>query len=226
VTDSVADRDKREPFTADQLNTLFRSGPWSCPEKRTEGDPLRYWGPLVALYQGMRRGEIAQLLVNDNEVLEGVPVIHIRPSDEKRVKSLAGRRVLPVHPELIQMGYLLFVAEQRRAGHTQLFPNEKPTTAGHWGDLLGKWFAGHLKATNITGTKLGMHSFRHNFEDALRACDLHGTPMGSELAGRAKADKVSAGYGWGRYPISKLKPAMDGIGYPEVDLKHLYVKRP
>ena len=226
VTDSVADRDKREPFTADQLNTLFRSGPWSCPEKRTEGDPLRYWGPLVALYQGMRRGEIAQLLVADNEVLEGVPVIHIRPSDEKRVKSLAGRRVLPVHPELIQMGYLLFVAEQRKAGHTQLFPNEKPTTAGHWGDLLGKWFAGHLKATNITGTKLGMHSFRHNFEDALRACDLHGTPMGAELAGRAKADKVSAGYGSGRYPISKLKPAMDGIGYPEVDLKHLYLNAP
>lgn len=223
VIDTVADVDKRSSFTPAQLNKLFRLGPWASVEKRTAGDPLRYWGPLIALYQGMRRGEIAQLLVGDNEVIEGVPVIHVRPSDEKRVKSAAGRRVLPVHPELIQMGYLLFVAEQRKAGHTQLFPNETPNANGAWGDPLSKWFIRLLKEHDIDGTKLGMHSFRHNFEDALRACDLHGTPMGAELAGRAKADKVSAGYGSGRYPISKLKPAMDGIGYPEVDLKHLYV---
>ena len=226
VVDSVAAVDKREPFTAEQLNKLFRSGPWANPAKRTEGDPLRYWGPLVALYQGMRRGEIAQLLVSDNEMMEGVPVIHVRPSaDGKRVKSFAGRRVLPVHPELIQMGYLMFVAEQRKTGRIQLFPAEKPTTAGHWGDLLGKWFAGHLKATNISGKKLGMHSFRHNFEDALRAAGLHGSPIGQELAGRAKADKVSAGYGSGRYPINILKPAVESIGYPEVDLQHLYVSQ-
>ena len=223
VTDTVADVDKRSGFTPKQLNKLFRLGPWASVEKRTEGDPLRYWGPLVALYQGMRRGEIAQLLVADNEVMDGVAVIHVRPSDEKRVKSAAGRRVLPVHPELIRMGYLVFVAGQRKAGHTQLFPNETANGNGAWGDPLSKWFIRLLKENEIDGTKLGMHSFRHNFEDALRACDLHGTPIGQELAGRAKADKVSAGYGSGRYPISKLKPAIDGIGYPDVDLGHLYV---
>ena len=224
VVETVADADKRTPFTAAQLNALFRSGPWQERGKSTEGDPLRYWGPLVALFQGMRRGEIAQLDVADVETSGDIPAIHVQPSkDGKRVKSAAGRRVLPVHPELVRMGFLAFVEGQRRAGHTQLFPDEKPTTAGHWGDLLGKWFSGHLKATGIKGTKLGMHSFRHNFEDALRAVNLHGTPIGQELAGRAKADKVSGGYGEGRYALETLKPALDSIRYSEVDLQHLYV---
>jgi hypothetical protein len=225
VVETVDDADKRSPFTTAQLNILFHSGPWQGPRRAGEGDPLRHWGPLVALFQGMRRGEIAQLDVADVVTGGDIPAIHVQPSkDGKRVKSAAGRRVLPIHSELIRLGFLSFVESQRQAGHSQLFPDEKPTTAGHWGDLLGKWFAGHLKASGIKGVKLGMHSFRHNFEDALRAANLHGTPIGQELAGRAKADKVSGGYGEGRYALETLKPAVEAVRYPVVDLSHLYVE--
>jgi len=223
MTEVVAAEDKRDPFTIDQINALFRSGPWSGPKEDREIDPLRYWGPLVALFQGMRRGEIAQLHVADIEELDGEPVIHVRPSaDGKRVKSAAGRRVLPVHPELVKLGFLSYVDRQRTAGHKQLFPNEVPNKSGHWGDPLGKWFSRHVEALGFEGARLGMHSFRHNFEDALRAAGLHGTPIGQELAGRAKTDRVSGAYGSGRYPVAKLKEAMESVGYPEVNLRHLY----
>ena len=222
--DTVDDADRRPPFTTAQLNTLFRSGPWQSPLDRMQGDPLRYWGPLVALFQGMRRGEIAQLDVADVEIDGEVPAIHIQPSkDGKRVKSASGRRVLPVHPELVSLGFLAFVRTQKQAGHTQLFPSEAPNSSGHWGDLLGKWFASHLKSIGLNGQRLSMHSFRHNFEDALRRANLHGTPIGQELSGRSKTDKVSGAYGTGRYDLETLKPAVDSIRYPEVDLKHLYV---
>lgn len=223
VTDAVAAEDKRDPFTVDQLNALFRSGPWSGPKEDREIDPLRYWGPLVALFQGMRRGEIAQLHVADVEELDGETVIHVRPSaDGKRVKSAAGRRVLPVHPELVKLGFLSYVDRQRTAGHKQLFANEVPNKSGHWGDPLGKWFSRHVSALGFEGARLGMHSFRHNFEDALRAAGLHGTPIGQELAGRAKTDRVSGAYGSGRFPVVKLKEAIKSVGYPEVNLRHLY----
>ncbi len=224
MVDEVAAEDKRDPFTVDQINTLFRSGPWGGPTVDREIDPLRYWGPLVALFQGMRRGEIAQLHVADVEELDGQPVIHVRPSaDGKRVKSAAGRRVLPVHPELVKLGFLSYVDRQRTAGHKQLFPNEVPNKSGHWGDPLGKWFSRHVEALGFEGARLGMHSFRHNFEDALRAAGLHGTPIGQELAGRAKTDRVSGAYGSGRFPVAKLKEAIESVGYPEVSLRHLYV---
>ena len=223
VVDPVAAVDKRSQFKPEQLNHLFGLGPWSDPTKGKEGDPLRYWGPLIALYQGMRRGEIAQRLVADNELQGDIHVIHVRPTvDGQRVKSAAGRRMLPVHPELVRMGFLQFVSEQRKAGHTQLFPNETPNKNGAWGDPLSKWFKRLLADNQITGTKLGMHSFRHNFEDALRAANLSQTPIGQELAGRAKSDKVSGDYGSGRYSAETLKPAVDSIRYPEVNLTHLY----
>lgn len=223
--DTVDDADRRPPFTMGQLHSLFRSGPWQAPYTSGErGDPLRYWGPLVALFQGMRRGEIAQLDVADVEIDGEIPAIHIQPSKEgKRVKSASGRRVLPVHPELISLGFLAFVRAQKDAGHTQLFPNETPNKSGHWGDLLGKWFAAHLKTIGLNGQQLSMHSFRHNFEDALRRVNLSQTPIGQELSGRSKTDKVSGAYGTGRYDLETLKPAVDSIRYPEVDLKHLYV---
>lgn len=226
MVDPVAAVDKRSPFKPDQLNRLLHLGPWADPAKGKEGDPLRFWGPLIALFQGMRRGEIAQLLITDNELQGDIPVIHVRPTvDGQRVKSVAGRRMLPVHPELVRMGFLQFVAEQRKAGHNQLFPNETPNKNGAWGDPLSKWFKRLLADNQITGTKLGMHSFRHNFEDALRAANLSQTPIGQELAGRAKSDKVSGDYGSGRYSAETLKPAVDSIQYPELDLKHLYVPR-
>lgn len=223
MVDPVAAVDKRSPFKPEQLNRLFHLGPWANPAKGKEGDPLRYWGPLVALYQGMRRGEIAQLLVTDCEMIGDIPVIHVRPTvDGQRVKSAAGRRMLPVHPELARMGFVQFVAQQRKAGHSQLFPNETPNRNGAWGDPLSKWFQRLLADNAITGTKLGMHSFRHNFEDALRSVNLSQTPIGQELTGRAKSDKVSGDYGSGRYSAETLKPYMDSIRYPEVDLSHLF----
>ena len=223
MVDPVAAVDKRSSFTPEQLNRLFQLGPWADPAKGKEGDPLRYWGPLLGLYQGMRRGEIAQLLVTECETKGDIPVIHVRPTvDGQRVKSASGRRMLPVHPELIRMGFLQFVAKQRKAGHSQIFPNETPNGNGAWGDPLSKWFQRLLADNSIIGTKLGMHSFRHNFEDALRAANLSQTPIGQELAGRAKSDKVSGDYGSGRYRAETLKPAVDSIRYPEVDLRHLY----
>lgn len=222
VVDPVADVDKREPFTPAQLNRLFRLSRWAAPfDADASGDPLRFWGPLIALFQGMRRGEIAQLRTEDVEVLDGVLVFQVRPSAEgQRVKSAAGRRTLPVHTELIRMGFPQFVTAQRTAGHKQLFPEQRPNRNGAWGDPMGKWFSRMVE--DFGGVRLGMHSFRHNFEDALRAAGYHGTALGQELAGREKTDKVSGSYGAGRYPVASLKEAMDKIAYPEVDLRHLH----
>lgn len=223
MVDPVADMDKREPFTTDQLNRLFHSSRWQATFDTSSGNPLRYWGPLIALFQGMRRGEIAQLNVADVEEVDGVLVIQVRPSVEgQRVKSTAGKRALPVHAELIRMGLPEFVEAQKAAGHTQLFNGQGPNNIGIWGGALGQWFGRVLQAGKFDGARLGMHSFRHNFEDALRAAGYHGTAIGQELAGREKTDKVSGSYGAGRYPVAVLKEAMDKVAYPEVELRHLH----
>lgn len=222
VADPVADADKRDPFSSGQLASLFGADPWQCRAAATGDDPLRFWGPLLALFHGMRRGEIAQLGTNDVEQVEGFDVIVIRPGDGRRVKTAAGRRMLPVHPELIRMGFPAFANRQRRAGHAQLFPGETVNANGQWGDGLSDWFGRLLAKRGIVGTLLGMHSLRRSYQDRLREAGLHGTAIGQELTGRAKAGDVSSDYGSG-FSTRMLAEAVAKLTYPGLEFTALYV---
>jgi len=225
VPDPVDAADKRDPFTLDQLRTIFNTSPWRPRDDAPRGRPLRFWGPLIALHMGMRRAEIAQLQVEDVQVVDGIDVVLVRPSEDgKRIKTKASRRMLPIHPELHRMGFMQFVAAQRSARLRQLFPGEGPNQHGQWGDGFGDWFLRFLASEKITGRKLGMHSFRHNFEDALRAAGLRGTDIGKALAGRSNRGASDSGetYGHG-YSAIQLAEAMARISYPGLDLTHLHI---
>jgi integrase len=213
VVDPVHAADKRDPFTVNQLNTIFSGAPWSPRDDAPRGKPLHYWGPLIALFHGMRRSEIAQLHVSDVMEVAGVQVILIKAGGGKRTKTKNARRMLPVHPELVQLGFLDYVGQRRAAGGVQLWEGERPNNTMQWGDGFSDWFSRLIKAHTFTGTRLGLHSFRHNFEDALREAGLHGSALGAELAGRTKGGDTSNNYGSG-YPTRLLADAMAKIAYP------------
>ena len=217
VLDPVAEADKRDPFTTEQLNVIFGGHPWSPRDEAPRGKPLHYWGPLIALFLGMRRGEIAQLLVDDVDTISGVPVILVRSGEGRRLKTTNARRMMPVHPELIRLGFLDYVAKRRAARATQLWEGEQPDSRGKWGDSFSDWFLRLLKDRNVSGTKLSLHSFRHNFQDRLREAGLHGTALGQELAGRSKGGSTSNNYGSG-FPTEMLAEAIAKITYPGLRL--------
>ncbi|MDK8214635.1 site-specific integrase [Sphingomonas sp. UMB7805-LC452B] len=225
AVDAVDAADKRDPFTVDQLRTIFGAAPWSPRDPEPRGKPLHFWGPLLALFHGMRRGEIAQLAVADVTAVDGVTVMLVRPGqDGQRVKTKGSRRMVPVHPELQRMGFLTFVAQQQRAGSHQLFSGEEPNSRGQWGDGFSDWFTRLLVARSVSGKRLGLHSFRHNFEDRLRAAGLRGSDIGKALAGRARQGGSDSGdtYGSG-YAATQLAEALALIEYPGLDLSRLHV---
>ncbi|HEX9954650.1 MAG TPA: site-specific integrase [Allosphingosinicella sp.] len=213
VPDNTPAQARRDPFTLNQLQTIFAAAPWEPADPTGGGHPIRYWAPLIALLQGMRRGEIAQLRPEDVDEAEGVPVLRIRGT---ALKTHNAYRTLPIHGELIRLGLVEYAAGQRRAGEAMLFPGEAPNGRGQWGDGVSDWFSRRLKALGVTGKKLGLHSFRHNFEDRLREAGLHGTALGAELAGRSKGD-VASGYGSG-FSTKALAEAMAKIAYPGLRL--------
>jgi integrase len=122
VHDPVEDADRRDPFSADQLTTLFSNAPWSAPWIAGGAKPGAYWVPLLCMYHGLRNGEAAGLRVEDIGHDDGVPVIRIRAYDGKLLKTKEARGNLPIHPELLRTGFLDFVAERRDAGAELLFP--------------------------------------------------------------------------------------------------------
>lgn len=219
VVDPVAAQDRRDRFEVPQLNKLFSSGPWESPWSDDGRKAGAYWVPLLCLFHGLRLAEAAGLRVEDVGEESGVPVLHVRPYEERTLKTADARATLPVHPELLRLGFVTFVESRRRAEEFLLFPDGAATKGREVGGNLGAWFSRHVKRLELVGTKLGMHSFRHNFEDGLREAQL---PDRTALALARRTETGSSNvYGGGL--STKLKAdALAKIAYPDLALSHLY----
>ncbi|QUD86233.1 site-specific integrase [Phenylobacterium montanum] len=216
VVDDVAPEDKRDPFTDDQLALIFNGAPWSTRETAPNDKPSLYWGPLICLYHGLRIGEPCGLLTSEVEERDGVPVINLRPNKLRPLKNGPSKRYLPIHPELIQLGFLDYVAERRASGDEQLFPEAQANAKGHFGDHVSDWFGRLLDKRGLTDSKLTLHSFRHTFEDALRDAEIFGTLEGAVLSGRKRGNDASAAaYGNG-YKMKKLLGKLELVRFDTV----------
>lgn len=218
VHDPVADEDRRDPFTRDQLKTLFRQGPWSRPWSADRADGGMFWVPLLCLFHGLRLGEAAALRTADVTDASGVPLLHVLPYMVRPLKTKGARGVLPVHSELIRMGFMNYVKLRLEAVESMLFPEGVTDAGGQVARQLGRDFVALVGGLNFEGRLLGMHSFRHNFEDRLREAEL---PERTALALARRAEPGSSRiYGAGL--SARLKSdAMAKIVYPGLDLSHL-----
>jgi hypothetical protein len=86
--------------------------------------------------------ELAQLGTADVIEQDGVPVLMIHSDAEgNRLKTKSARRIVPVHPELIRLGFLDHVEQMRAAGNTRLFTELKRDARGYHSEHFQKWFA-------------------------------------------------------------------------------------
>ncbi len=220
VHDAVNDAERRSAFSDDQLSTILHSGLWRAPwapDGRKAGD---YWVPLLCLFHGLRNGEAAGLRVEDIGTDDGIPVLHLREYGERKLKTAGSRATLPIHPQLLQLGFLDYVAARRGAEEFLLFPEGTVNQRGQVGAKLGERFSAFVKSLNLIGTKLGMHSFRHSFEDGLRRAEL-AERTSSALSRRIEPGSGKA-YGDGMSTRQKAE-ALAKVTYPGLDLSHLYL---
>jgi hypothetical protein len=105
-------------WSGDELRKLFASPIWtgsnpffrSRPGDKIIRDAL-FWLPLLGLFHGNRLEEFAQLRREDVRQEAGVPYIRISDEDGRQLKNEQSRRDVPLHPELIRLGFLDYVAE-------------------------------------------------------------------------------------------------------------------
>jgi len=228
-------RDQRDPFTVERLTRLFAApiftGCATPGRPYTPGDyrirDHRYWVPLVALFSGARANELGQMEIADVLQRAGIWCLHITtqsdhddPEDEKHIKTSAGRRLVPVHPELVRLGFLEYVEERRVAGDRRVFPDWNKGADETYSSIFGKFFNDRLlKKLGIKTRKIVFHSLRHSFMDAMRDAGIQDA-IKKAIIGHADAS-VTALYGSGE-PIRRLYDAVRRINYEGLDLSHLY----
>jgi integrase len=213
----VAAGDLREPYSGDQLITIFNSplytGHKSEVARHKPGKlQLRdgyFWVPLIALYSGMRLGEIVQLLKSDVKQEHGIWYFDVNKGEGKSLKTASSKRRVPIHAGLIELGFLKFVQAGPQSG--RVFSEIKIGADGYPSHNFSKWWGRYAARTGFKADRTAFHSFRHNFLDALHAA---GSQEYINKALMGHVDKsVHGGYGSGA-PLSTLNEAIDKITYP------------
>jgi integrase len=154
----------RAPFSQEELIKLF------CSEDYLEDkfkEPYQFWMPMLALYTGARLNELSQLHLTDIRKAEDETwVFDINDEGEKYLKAKASRRIIPIHPFLLEdLNFLSWVESLKAKGQQRLFPQLKKGRDGY-GRNVSRWFNEVYKQKCGIVTedrKKDFHSFRATF---------------------------------------------------------------
>lgn len=86
------------------------------------GRASAFWLPLLALYTGGRIDELASIKLEHVSTRDEVNGILLSPEGEKSGKNAHSKRFVPLHPRLIDCGFLCYVKLLRGEARTDLFP--------------------------------------------------------------------------------------------------------
>lgn len=176
------------------------------------GDPF-FWAPLMALLGGGREEEILQLSPDDFEQVDGIHYYRIRNMPGNSVKSEAGTRDVPVHPELVRLGLIELVELRRREKEPRLFPNLKRGKHKEtFTELFTKEFTKYRKAHKVYWRGRDFHALRTTFHHRLMDNLVPGY-VKRALMGHGKLDEGEKSYSQGGISMKTLYDVVASVSY-------------
>lgn len=184
-----------------------------------------WWLILLALYSGARCSELAQLTVHDIQLREGIWCLSINDDGDKKVKTSAGIRLCPIHPQLLKVGFIEYVEylKENCFTHVLPYPNQNATDVGQ---RCSKWYCGTYRPNSlpepwVLENKV-FHSFRHTFINrAIRELDLPLHQVQSIVGHESSNMGETKRYAKGLYKVEDLAAVMESFSYEGVDLECL-----
>lgn len=214
----------RAPWETGDLRVLFSSPIFTEGARpKAGGGEAAFWLPLLGIFTGARLGELAPLTVADVTTDQATDIFTIAITEDvekgRRLKTLSSRRVIPVHPELVRLGFGAFVEQVKQVGgkDARLFPLLKAGPLGGFGESWSKWFGRYIRGLGVTNKAQVFHSFRHGFKDALRAAGVS-EDINDALTGHAGGGSIGRSYGAKdivrRFGLPALADAISKVSYP------------
>ena len=148
----------KRSFTDEEATIVLRAA-------ASSSDPVRRWVPLLCAYSGARVSEVCQLRVQDIRLIDGVWCMAIDP-EAGSIKTESSERAVPLHPAVIDSGFLGFVSA---AGSGPLFKSLPLDRFGRRGGngtkVLGRW----VRSLGLADPRLSPnHSWRHRLRTLAR----------------------------------------------------------
>lgn len=202
---TVKKNKKKSPtvvFTTGHIDAML-SAPEFQDANLFHAYPYRYWGVLIALYTGARINEICQMHLSDiqQDTETGIWFFDFNENTlDKSLKNKASRRKVPIHQELIKLGFLKYVEAERKKDCILLFSQLTQNKYGKYERKLSQFFNGSNGfmvrcgiPQEFNGGKLSFHTFRKTVSTALNRAKI---PQHIEyrLVGHAHKDVHSERY--------------------------------
>jgi len=210
---------KRRPWTADELRAFFSQDLYTAhklPTDKLAGADAAYWIPLLGLYTGARIGELAQLRADDVDTSGPIAMLSITDEGEGQlVKTEAGVRKVPIHSELIRLGFLDYAQSIKDSGEARLWP-KLPLRADKPGGFFSRWF-GEYRAALGFGKYPDFHCIRHTVRSQLAEADIAEATIDMLIGHEVKGSTGAKVYTHRNTP--KLQAAIETLAYPSLSLK-------
>ena len=206
-----------EPFKLPEVQKIFQ------PELYVKKMRLPdfYWGPLVGLFTGARAEEIASLDLAQVYPDNGIWIIDIL--DGKTANAV---RKVPVHDELLALGFVDYVKCLQKAGYKKLFPHLQDGKNGYKKNMcrmFGEYL--DLPEVNIVDPLKVFHSFRHTVVTKLTGAGVN-EGLKRAMVGHDIDTKTSAHDDYTHLDaltILNLQTAINKLHYEDVDFSKLKV---
>ncbi|MBL4761577.1 MAG: site-specific integrase [Gammaproteobacteria bacterium] len=165
IVKSKSAPDQRDVFDDNDLMRLFNSGQYLSGSHKK---PSHYFVPLLGLFTGARLNELCQLYCSDvyQEKGTNIWVLDINAdTDDKRLKRATHTRLVPLHPALIELGFVDYIQNLKTQ---RVFP-ELTFKRDGYGQTLSRWFneiyrsTKHCNVGQSPSEHKNFHSFRHGF---------------------------------------------------------------
>ena len=230
-------RDERDRFSEKDLKKIFQKENYNHFTKIEDRRYELWWTPLIAVFSGLRLGEITQLYLDNIREIKGNHRSKIWCFDcvaepdrpDKSLKTKSSRRIVPVHDTLLDLGLVEFIQLLKKEDpkRKRLF-QELKYKDGNYNQNVSRFFNNrYLPALGLKTDKKNFHSFRHTVSDHLKQKGIE-PHFVNELLGHASGNIDLERYGKGYNPDILYNKCIKKISYETsntrgIDFKSLKV---
>lgn len=205
-------------FSTDELKKVFEPTHYLTHRKK----PDDFWLPLLAIFTGARLNELCQLTHDDILEEHGVWLVNINDENDKRVKTVASIRKVPIHSQLIGLGFLDYLEDTKPFGG-RLFPHLTRNKFGGYSDTPSERWGLYLDKIGITSSQKVFHSLRKTANDRLKKAGVH-VEARCQLIGH-EFDNINTEVYSEEFTIQQMRDSIEKLSYQEINFDQLKVAK-
>ena len=222
---------RRQPFTTDDLKKILKPETylnWTInfehPYKihKVNNKLPYYWVFLLGIFSGMRTNEMCQLRLSDLKKADKIWFMFVEDSENTKVKTESSIRKIPLHPQLIELGFIDYVGNLRKKKKTRVFWELREDRDGFASKVSRHYNEKFLPAIGVWEKhKKVLYCTRHTFINKLRSEKVDENVI-KTLVGHEKEFTMKH-YGGDPFTPEVLLEEISKVNYSKINWKGLKI---